>query len=116
MTRRRQAVQVRQDRPFKGRQFTAEVILWAVRWYLMFPISYRDLELMLLLRRIDDSICGQHDALDALVVGIDSRKVNWILDADIRSFCSGRLSGDISLSLPSPKRRCRPLRNRGAFL
>ena len=65
MTRRRQAVQVRQDRPFKGRQFTAEVILWArlakgsvrrsrmegqgegVRWCLMFPISYRDLELML---------------------------------------------------------------------
>jgi len=29
---------------------------------------------------------GQHDALDALVVGIDRRKVNWILDADIRSF------------------------------
>ena len=33
---------------FKGRQFADEVILWAVRWYLMFPISYRDLELMLL--------------------------------------------------------------------
>jgi transposase, IS6 family len=32
---------------FKGRQFTAEVIVWAMRWYLMFPISYRDLELML---------------------------------------------------------------------
>ena len=32
---------------FKGRQFTAEVILWSVRWYLRFPISYRDLELML---------------------------------------------------------------------
>jgi group II intron reverse transcriptase/maturase len=29
---------------------------------------------------------SQHDALDALVVGISSRKVNWILDADIRSF------------------------------
>src|SRR3981189_1374999 len=27
-----------------------------------------------------------HDALDALCVGIDSRKVNYILDADIRSF------------------------------
>jgi group II intron reverse transcriptase/maturase len=27
-----------------------------------------------------------HDAMDALVVGIGSRKVNWILDADIRSF------------------------------
>ena len=30
--------------------------------------------------------CGTHDALDALVVGIESTKVNWILDADIRSF------------------------------
>src|SRR5205807_8722596 len=29
---------------------------------------------------------GPHDALDALVVGITSRKVNWILDADIRDF------------------------------
>src|SRR5208337_5081591 len=29
---------------------------------------------------------GPHDALDALVVGIESRKVNWIVDADIRSF------------------------------
>ena len=29
---------------------------------------------------------SQHDALDALVVGISSRKVNYILDADIRSF------------------------------
>ena len=33
--------------PFKGRQFTAEIVLWAVRWYLQFPISYRDLECML---------------------------------------------------------------------
>ncbi len=29
---------------------------------------------------------SQHDALDALVVGIGNTKVNWILDADIRSF------------------------------
>ena len=29
---------------------------------------------------------SQHHALDALVVGISRRKVNWILDADIRSF------------------------------
>jgi transposase-like protein len=32
---------------FKGRQFTADVILWAIRWHLQFPISYRDLECML---------------------------------------------------------------------
>jgi group II intron reverse transcriptase/maturase len=29
---------------------------------------------------------SQHDALDALVVGITSKKVNYILDADIRGF------------------------------
>ena len=29
---------------------------------------------------------SQHDALDALVVGITGKKVNYILDADIQSF------------------------------
>jgi RNA-directed DNA polymerase len=29
---------------------------------------------------------GQHNALDALVVGITSRRVNFILDADVASF------------------------------
>jgi group II intron reverse transcriptase/maturase len=29
---------------------------------------------------------GQHDALDALAVGIESQAVNWILHADIRGF------------------------------
>src|SRR5712691_9205270 len=29
---------------------------------------------------------GTHDALNALCVGIERKKVNWILDADIRSF------------------------------
>src|SRR4029450_8931404 len=29
---------------------------------------------------------GQHDALDALVVGVTSTKVNHILDCDVRSF------------------------------
>jgi len=29
---------------------------------------------------------SQHDALDALIVGINTKKVNWILEVDIRSF------------------------------
>jgi RNA-directed DNA polymerase len=29
---------------------------------------------------------GQHDALDALYVGITERKVNWVLDLDVRDF------------------------------
>ena len=34
-------------RAFRGFRFPAEVILWAVRWRLRFPISHRDLEAML---------------------------------------------------------------------
>ena len=29
---------------------------------------------------------GQHDALDALAVGITQTPVNWIVDIDVRSF------------------------------
>jgi group II intron reverse transcriptase/maturase len=29
---------------------------------------------------------GQHDALDALAVGLERKKVSWVLDADIRGF------------------------------
>jgi hypothetical protein len=29
---------------------------------------------------------GPHDALDALTVGLERKKVNWVLDADIRTF------------------------------
>jgi group II intron reverse transcriptase/maturase len=29
---------------------------------------------------------GQHDALDAIFVGLTHRKVNWVLDADIKGF------------------------------
>jgi IS6 family transposase len=53
MTRGRQATTVRPDQAFKGRQFTTHVILWAVRWYLMFPFRYRDLEFMLLDRGVE---------------------------------------------------------------
>ena len=39
---------------------------------------------------------GPHDALDALAVGIERKKVKWVLDADVRdfldvlSYCSAR--------------------------
>jgi putative transposase len=31
---------------FKGSHFERDVILWAVRWYVAYPISYRQLEVM----------------------------------------------------------------------
>ena len=33
-------------RPFRGFRFPPDVILWAVRWYLQFAVSFRDLELI----------------------------------------------------------------------
>jgi hypothetical protein len=48
-----------QDGSFKGRHFTGEVILWALRWYLAFPISYRDLALML----SDHGVGADHSTL-----------------------------------------------------
>jgi transposase, IS6 family len=38
---------------FKWRQFTSEVILWAVRWYCRYGISYRELAEMLAERGVE---------------------------------------------------------------
>jgi len=59
VARRCRTVGVKQGGSFKGRQFTADVILWAVRSYLMLPISYRDLELMLQ----DRGVAADHTTL-----------------------------------------------------
>jgi transposase-like protein len=64
---------VRQGQSFKGRQFTAEVILWAVRWYLMFPISYRDLELMLRDRGVEVDHTTVYRWIQAYAPGIEER-------------------------------------------
>lgn len=36
--------------PFKWRHFQADIILRCVRWYLLYPLSYRHLEEMMLER------------------------------------------------------------------
>ena len=41
-----------QNGSFKESHFTSEVILWALRWFLAFPISDRDLVSMLLGRGV----------------------------------------------------------------
>ncbi len=35
------------EKPFKWRHFQADFILLCVRWYLRYPLSYRDLEEMM---------------------------------------------------------------------
>src|SRR5436190_19925189 len=50
---------------------------------------------------------GTHDALDALCVGIDSRKVSFILDADIRSFLDSASYCPLVYELRSKSSHCR---------
>ena len=41
------------DQVFKWRHFQGDIILWAVRWYCKYGISYRELEEMMQERGID---------------------------------------------------------------
>ncbi len=43
---------------FKGRHFNYDVIIWAVRWYCKYGISYRDLEEMLCERGVEVDHCS----------------------------------------------------------
>ncbi len=40
--------------PFKGRHFQRDIILWAVRWYCKYGISYRELQEMLAERGVSE--------------------------------------------------------------
>jgi transposase-like protein len=64
---------------FKGRHFTGEVILWAVRWYCRYGISYRDLEEMLAERGID--VDHDHLSLGAALCAGDGEAVALVLAA-----------------------------------
>ena len=43
----RAAARGRDMNDFKGRHFRGEIVLWAVRWYCRYAVSYRDLEAMM---------------------------------------------------------------------
>jgi hypothetical protein len=49
---------------FKGSQFEREIILWGVRWYVAYPISYRQLEEMMGER----GVAVDHSALHRWVI------------------------------------------------
>jgi IS6 family transposase len=86
----------------KGRHFTADVILWALRWYLAFPVSYRDLSLMLSDRgvAVDDTTIFRWE--QAYAASLEKRlrrhlrrnTGSWRLDETyIRSRVPGPISG-----------------------
>ena len=49
---------------FKGSQFEREIILWGVRWYVAYPISYRQLEEMMSER----GVAVDHSTLNRWVI------------------------------------------------
>ncbi len=73
---------------FKGSQFERDIILWAVRWYVAYPISYRPLEEMMAERGVE----VDHSSLNrwvlkytpSLEVAFRQRKrpvgISWRLD------------------------------------
>jgi putative transposase len=52
---------------FKGSHFEREIVLWGVRWYVAYPISYRQLEEMMGERGVegDHSTLSHHHTGDA---------------------------------------------------
>jgi transposase-like protein len=68
---------VKSTNAFKGRQFTAEVILWAVRWYLQFPVSFRDGERMLADRGVSVDHTTVSEAGDKLFTFARFPKSQW---------------------------------------
>jgi len=56
---------------FKGSHFERDVILWGVRWYVAYPISYRQLEEMMEERGVE----VDHSTLNRWVVKYLARHV-----------------------------------------
>jgi IS6 family transposase len=86
-----QAMSVDQGNAFRGRHFTSEVILWVLRWYLAFPMSYRDVALMLSDRgyylsnitrvRVQSGPRNYSRPARQLARGCPGRKGTWNFDA-----------------------------------
>ena len=61
---------------FKGSHFERDIILWGVRWYVAYPISYRQLEEMMQERGVE--VLELHDLLAEVLENREAR--DFILD------------------------------------
>ena len=61
---------------FKGRHFGGEVVLWAVRWYCRYPVSYRALEAMMTERGVAVDHSTIHRWVQRLAAEMD-RRLRW---------------------------------------
>ena len=92
---------------FKGSQFERDIILWGVRWYVAYPITYRQLEQMMQERGVE----VDHSSLNRWVLkftplleqAFRKRKLavgtSWRMD---ETYISVRVNGSIDIE-PSTK-------------
>ena len=66
---------------FKWRHFRGEIILWAVRWYCKYGISYRELEEMLAERGVAVDHTTTYRWVQAYAPVLDKR-LRWYFKAD----------------------------------
>jgi len=59
--------------PFKWRHFAPDIILWGVRWYCLYPISYRQLEEMMCKRGVEVDHCTLYRWVQKYASEIDRR-------------------------------------------
>ncbi len=69
-----------QASPFKWRHFEAEIISLCVRWYLRYPLSYRNLEEMMLERGLEVDHATIIPLGSAICTGI-GREMQAVLEA-----------------------------------
>jgi hypothetical protein len=80
---------------FKGGHFERDVILWCVRWYVVYPISYRRLEEMMEERRRRSrpfhaqSLGGQIRAVAGSAISRPQAS-GWLQLANGRGICEGQ--------------------------
>ena len=74
---------------FKGRHFEGEIVLWAVRWYCRYGVSYRDLEQMMGER----GILVDHRQCPEDTVHRQAKYLNNVVEADRRAMAGGAAPG-----------------------
>ena len=63
---------------FKGRHFGGEIVLWAVRWYCRYAVSYRDLEAMMPERGIAVDSTRRFTSMDGFPDASDVEMSAWV--------------------------------------
>ncbi|MCL9943262.1 IS6 family transposase [Klebsiella aerogenes] len=81
--------------PFKGRYFQRDIILWAVRWYCKYGISYRELQEMLAERGVNVDHFNGRWAYLYRAVDSRGRTVDFYLSSRRNSKAAYRFLGKI---------------------